>query len=71
MRKLRDAGQDYQGETAVNLAAIYDTQRRAIEHIQILQLQIEALGAPTPEDAIGGNYKVLDLGKLNTGSDVT
>lgn len=71
MRKLRDAGQDYQGETAVNLATIYDTQRRAIEHIQILQLQIEALGAPTPEDAIGGNYKVLDLGKLNTGSDVT
>ncbi|KAI7877870.1 legume-like lectin family-domain-containing protein [Mucor mucedo] len=53
---------------AVNLATIYDTQRRAIEHIQILQLQIEALGAPTPEDAIGGNYKVLDLSKLSAGA---
>lgn len=45
-------------------AAIYDTQRRAIEHLQILQLQIEAIGAPNPEDAITGNYKQVDLSKL-------
>ncbi|KAI7906969.1 legume-like lectin family-domain-containing protein [Cokeromyces recurvatus] len=41
-------------------AAIYDTQRRAIEHIQLVQLQIEALGAPSPDDAISGNYKKVD-----------
>ncbi|KAI9358212.1 legume-like lectin family-domain-containing protein [Pilaira anomala] len=52
--------------TAVTMAAIYDTQRRTIEHLQILQLQIEALGAPNPEDAVAGNYEVLDLGKLST-----
>lgn len=50
-----------------NQAAIYDTQRRAIEHIQIVQLQIEALGAPSPDDAITGQYEKIDLGKLTTG----
>lgn len=67
MKKLRDtSNNDFQGETAVTMAAIYDTQRRTIEHLQILQLQIEALGAPNPEDAVAGNYEVLDLGKLST-----
>lgn len=65
MRKLRNT-EDFQGETAVTMATIYDTQRRAIEHLQILQLQIEALGAPNPEDAITGNYNILDLSKLST-----
>ncbi|KAI8973534.1 legume-like lectin family-domain-containing protein [Mycotypha africana] len=57
MRKLR--------ETAENSAAIYDTQQRAIEHIQLVQLQIEALGAPSPDDAITGNYQKIDLSKIN------
>lgn len=39
-----------------------------MEHLQILQLQIEALGAPNPEDAITGNYKPIDLSKLGTAS---
>lgn len=51
-----------------NQAAIYDTQRRAIEHIQIVQLQIEALGAPSPDDAITGQYEKIDLSKLTAGS---
>ncbi|OAD08982.1 hypothetical protein MUCCIDRAFT_89854 [Mucor lusitanicus CBS 277.49] len=70
MRKLRDQANadDFQGETAVSLAAIYDTQRRAIEHIQIVQLQIEALGAPSPDDAITGQYEKIDLSKLTAGS---
>ncbi|KAI9486396.1 MAG: legume-like lectin family-domain-containing protein [Benjaminiella poitrasii] len=42
-------------------AAIYDIQRRAIEHIQLVQLQIEALGAPSPDDAVSGNYQKVDL----------
>lgn len=64
VKKLRETSEDFQGETAVTMAAIYDTQRRAIEHLQILQLQIEAIGAPNPEDAITGNYKQVDLSKL-------
>ncbi|KAG2197099.1 hypothetical protein INT46_008700 [Mucor plumbeus] len=64
MRKLREHSDDFQGETAVTMAAIYDTQRRAIEHIQIVQLQIEALGAPSPDDAITGHYEKIDLAKI-------
>ncbi|RCI04273.1 hypothetical protein CU098_012594 [Rhizopus stolonifer] len=62
MKKLRETAEadDYQGETAVTMAAIYDTQRRAIEHLQIVQLQIEALGAPNPNDALSGNYEKAD-----------
>ena len=30
-------------------------------------LQIEALGAPSPDDAITGQYEKIDLGKLTTG----
>ncbi|KAI8643491.1 legume-like lectin family-domain-containing protein [Parasitella parasitica] len=60
MRKLRDQTEGFEGETA---AAIYDTQKRAIEHIQIVQLQIEALGAPSPDDAITGNFQKPDFSK--------
>lgn len=38
-------------------SAIYDTQVRTIERLEVLQLQIEALGAPTPESIIAGNYE--------------
>lgn len=49
-------------------AAIYDTQRRAFEQLEIMQMQIEALGAPSPSDAITGNYNKIDWSKLGSGS---
>ncbi|KAI9489143.1 concanavalin A-like lectin/glucanase domain-containing protein [Zychaea mexicana] len=38
-------------------ASIFDTQRRVLEDIQIMQMQIEAIGAPSPEDLLLGNYE--------------
>ncbi|RCH87134.1 hypothetical protein CU097_002357 [Rhizopus azygosporus] len=57
MRKLRESGNDMSHEVAVTMSAIYDTQVRTIERLEVLQLQIEALGAPTPESIVAGNYE--------------
>lgn len=38
-------------------ATVFDTQKRILEDLQIMQMQVEALGAPTPEMLIMGNYE--------------
>ncbi|KAG1217942.1 hypothetical protein G6F35_008725 [Rhizopus arrhizus] len=61
MRRLRDRGGNMDEETAVTMSAIYDTQSRTLENLQLLQLQVEALGAPSPEKIITGDYDVVKL----------
>ncbi|KAI8328011.1 legume-like lectin family-domain-containing protein [Chlamydoabsidia padenii] len=36
---------------------LFDTERRILETLQISQLQLEALGAPTPEQVLSGNFE--------------
>ncbi|KAI9314788.1 legume-like lectin family-domain-containing protein [Dichotomocladium elegans] len=67
VRQMREAsqGDEVRGEAVATLASIFDTQKRILEDLQVMQMQIEALGAPTPEDLIVGNYrkKQADDGK--------
>ncbi|KAI8138747.1 concanavalin A-like lectin/glucanase domain-containing protein [Fennellomyces sp. T-0311] len=48
-------------------ASIFDTQKRILGDIQIMQMQIEAIGAPSPEDMLLGNYEK----KTTSASDST
>ncbi|KAF7731989.1 hypothetical protein EC973_007094 [Apophysomyces ossiformis] len=59
IRKLREAaqGDEVKGESAASLAVIFDTQRRALESLQMLQLQLEALGAPSPDALLRGDFE--------------
>ncbi|KAG0162672.1 hypothetical protein DFQ30_001540 [Apophysomyces sp. BC1015] len=59
IRKLREAaqGDEVKGESAATLAVIFDTQRRALENLQVVQLQMEALGAPSPDALLRGDYE--------------
>ncbi|KAI7866032.1 legume-like lectin family-domain-containing protein [Spinellus fusiger] len=56
IQQMREAaeGEEIKTETATTLATIYDTQRRALENLLILQMQVEALGAPSPELLLQG-----------------
>ena len=36
---------------------MFDTQKRILGDIQIMQMQMEAIGAPSPEDMLLGNYE--------------
>ncbi|KAI8886725.1 hypothetical protein K501DRAFT_213266, partial [Backusella circina FSU 941] len=67
MRQLREESseQEKQGETALTLAYIYDAQRRALESINVLQWQVEAMGAPSAADIITGNYDKNEVSKKN------
>ncbi|OAD65154.1 hypothetical protein PHYBLDRAFT_160889 [Phycomyces blakesleeanus NRRL 1555(-)] len=53
-------GDEVKGETTATLAAIFDTQRRTMENLVLVQMQIEALGAPTPEMLIKGQVPPKD-----------
>ncbi|KAI9251798.1 concanavalin A-like lectin/glucanase domain-containing protein [Phascolomyces articulosus] len=59
VRRMREAaeGDEVRSETMATLASVFDTQRRVLEDIQIMQMQIEALGAPSPENLLLGNYE--------------
>lgn len=37
-------------------ASVFDTQRRILEDLRMMQMQIEAIGAPTPESLMKGDY---------------
>ncbi|CDS07930.1 hypothetical protein LRAMOSA01879 [Lichtheimia ramosa] len=59
VRRMREEAQGDQvrTETLATIATVFDTQKRILEDLQIMQMQVEALGAPTPEMLIMGNYE--------------
>ncbi|KAI8997225.1 legume-like lectin family-domain-containing protein [Pilobolus umbonatus] len=65
MRRLRESADNGEEEVAANMAAIFDVQRRAVETLSILQMQIEALGAPNPQDILNGKFRKEQAKKMN------
>ncbi|KAG1474688.1 hypothetical protein G6F56_000197 [Rhizopus delemar] len=63
MRKLKDNSGNMDDEAAVTMTAIYDTQVRTLEDLQLLHLQVEALGAPNLDTIVSGDYETASLAK--------
>ncbi|ORY95796.1 legume-like lectin family-domain-containing protein [Syncephalastrum racemosum] len=59
VRRMREEaeGETVKDETSATLAAVYDTQRRIMEDLQIMQMQVEAIGAPSPDQLLKGNFE--------------
>ncbi|KAL1934117.1 hypothetical protein VTP01DRAFT_6299 [Rhizomucor pusillus] len=59
VRKLREAekGEEAIDEGIATLASVFDTQRRILEDLHMMQMQIEAMGAPTVDSLLKGDYK--------------
>ncbi|KAI8380926.1 legume-like lectin family-domain-containing protein [Radiomyces spectabilis] len=55
--KIRQGEEFRELSDAQKKGAIYDTQRRALENLQMVQLQIEALGAPPLQDILEGKVE--------------
>ncbi|CAO3595790.1 unnamed protein product [Absidia cylindrospora] len=50
-------------ETVATMGVLFDTERRILETLQINQLQLEALGAPTPEQVLSGDFVQKPFGQ--------
>jgi hypothetical protein len=40
----------------IQQGVLFDTERRILETLQVTQLQIEALGAPTSQQVLSGSF---------------
>ncbi|CAO3642159.1 unnamed protein product [Cunninghamella blakesleeana] len=67
IKKLREESDEAAPipEISANIGVLYDTTRRALETLEIAQLQLEALGAPSPEKIVAGDYKINTINTNN------
>ncbi|KAI8085158.1 legume-like lectin family-domain-containing protein [Halteromyces radiatus] len=63
VKRLREQNEgNVMSETTATMGLLFDTERRILETLQISQLQLEALGAPTPEQVLSGDFVQKPVG---------
>ncbi|CAO3592396.1 unnamed protein product [Absidia cylindrospora] len=70
IKRLREhtSNIDLLTETAATMGVLFDTERRILETLQVNQLQLEAMGAPTADKILSGDYVQTPLESRGDGN---